>query len=400
MSLPRLVPNSPDLARLVNEGYAVRIESGHLVVEDVPFVATGKQVRRGAMICPLDLIVDRTAKPANHVMWFAGGVPCDKHGAELNGMIHQRGHLNLAPGLAADCSFSMKPSPDGYANFYDKVVTYVNLVAGHAQAVEPEVTAMTFRPLAADDGDSVFRYLDTASSRAGITAHTEKLALPKVAIVGLGGTGGYLLDFLAKLPIGELHLYDGDVFATHNAFRAPGAASIDELREGLAKVDYYARRYDPMRRAIIPHPVYVTQDNVDELLAMDFVFLAMDSGEDKKVIADRLSASPVPFIDTGIGLLNGVDGLGGLVRVTTSLPGHRDHVVKGDLISYADGGGDEYESNIQVAELNATAAASAVIAFKKQYLFYRNEGRELHSLYSVAGNYIGNAYATDPDAAP
>lgn len=169
---------------------------------------------------------------------------------------------------------------------------------------------------------------------------------------------------------------------------------------GQAKVDYYAQRYDPMRRAIIPHPVYVTQDNVDELLAMDFVFLAMDSGEDKKVIVDRLSASPVPFIDTGIGLLNGANGLGGLVRVTTSLLGHRDHVGEGGLISYADGGGDEYESNIQVAELNAMAAASAVIAFKKQCLFYRNEGRELHSLYSVAGNYIGNAYAADPDAAP
>jgi hypothetical protein len=400
MSLPRLVRSSPDLARLVNEGYAVRIESGHLVVEDVPFVTAGKQVRRGAMICPLDLIGDLTAKPANHVMWFAGGVPCDKHGAELDGMIHQRGHLDLAPGLAADCSFSMKPSPAGYANFYDKVVTYVNLVAGHAQAVEPGATAMTFRPIAADDGESVFRYLDTASSRAGITAHTGRLALSRVAVVGLGGTGGYLLDFLAKLPIGELHLYDGDVFATHNAFRAPGAASIEELREGLAKVDYYARRYDPMRRAIIPHPVYVTQDNVDELLAMDFVFLAMDSGDDKKVIVDRLSASPVAFIDTGIGLLSSPAGLGGLVRVTTSLPGHRGHLDEGRLISYAEGGGDEYESNIQVAELNAQAAVGAVIAFKKHYLFYRNDGRELHSLYSVAGNYIVNAYPAGPDTAP
>jgi hypothetical protein len=362
-------------------------------------VAADKQVRRGAMICPLDLAGDVAAKPATHVMWFAGGVPCDKHGAELDGMIHQRGHTVLAPGLAADCSFSMKPSPAGYPNFYDKFVTYVNLVAGHAQAVEPGVTAMTFGPIATDDGESVFRYLDTASSRAGITAHTAKLALPRVAVVGLGGTGGYLLDFLAKLPIGELHLYDGDVFATHNAFRAPGAASIEELREGLAKVDYYARLYDPMRRAIIPHSVYVTQDNVDELLAMDFVFLAMDSGEDKKVIVDRLSASPVPFIDTGIGLLSGSDGLGGLVRVTTSLPGHRSHIGEGRLISYVEGGGDEYESNIQVAELNAQAAVGAVIAFKKHYLFYRNDGRELHSLYSVAGNYIVNAYPAGPSTA-
>lgn len=107
------------------------------------------------------------------------------------------------------------------------------------------------------------------------------------------------------------------------------------------------------------------------------------------------------FVATGAPSLSRrthITRLSGLVRVTTSLPGHRDHVGEGRLISYAEGGGDEYESNIQVAELNALAAASAVIAFKKQYLFYRNEGRELHSLYSVAGNDIGNAYAADPAA--
>ncbi len=398
MSLPQLVRSSPDLARLVNDGYAVRIQSGHLVVEDVPFVSAGREVRRGAMVCPLDLLGDRATRPATHVMWFAGGIPCDKHGAELDGMIHQRLRSDLAAGLTTDCSFSQKPSPDGYENYYDKVVTYVNLVVGHAQALEPGVTATTFKPLAAGGEESVFRYLDTASSRAGISAYTEKLALPRVAIVGLGGTGAYLLDLLAKLPIDELHLYDGDVFATHNAFRAPGAASIDELREGRAKVDYYAGRYDPMRRGIFPHPVYVTEENVEELLAMDFVFLAMDPSEDKKVIVERLSGSSVPFIDTGIGILDGPGGLGGLIRVTTSLPGHRAHVDAGQLISYAAGGG-EYESNIQVAELNSLAAAHAVIAFKKEYLFYRNEGHSLHSLYAVAGNYVVNAYGINRDAA-
>ena len=34
--------------------------------------------------------------------------------------------------------------------------------------------------------------------------------LPKVAIVGLGGSGSYILDLIAKTPICEIHLYDGD----------------------------------------------------------------------------------------------------------------------------------------------------------------------------------------------
>jgi hypothetical protein len=298
----------------------------------------------------------------------------------------------MADGVVADCQFSQKPSPEGYANYYHKVVTYINMVAGHAQVLQPEATATTFRPVATDEEDSVFRYLDTASSRAGITEHTDKLALEKVAIVGLGGTGAYLLDLLAKLPIAELHLYDEDVFATHNAFRAPGAASIEELNAGQLKVEYHASRYEPLRLGIYPHSVYVTGDNVDELLAMNFVFLSMDANEHKKLIVDRLSESQLPFIDTGIGIVNDAAGLGGLLRVTSSLPGKRAHIEDGQLISYAVGDADEYESNIQVAELNAMAAGLAVIAFKKKFGFYRDEEHEMHMLYAIDGNYIVNRY--------
>lgn len=128
---------------------------------------------------------------------------------------------------------------------------------------------------------------------------------------------------------------------------------------------------------------------------MDFVFLSMDPSEHKKLIVDRLSDSQVPFIDSGIGVLNERTGLGGLIRVTTSLPGKRAHVDDGHLISYAAGGGDDYESNIQVAELNSLAANLAVIAFKKNFGFYRDQERELHSLYAIDGNYIVNRYG-DP----
>lgn len=185
MSLRPLVRNSPDLSRLVNEGYAVRIQSGYLLIDDVPFVTSEKRAHRGTMACPLDTQGDSAVKPATHVMWFAGGVPCDKHGTELAVLIHARDRVELAEGVVADCSFSQKPSPQGYANYYDKVITYVGLVIGHAQALEPGVTAATFRPVVTDEEDSVFRYVDSASSRAGITAHTDKLALRKVAIVGL-----------------------------------------------------------------------------------------------------------------------------------------------------------------------------------------------------------------------
>ncbi|WP_318271316.1 ThiF family adenylyltransferase [Sphingobacterium cellulitidis] len=46
-----------------------------------------------------------------------------------------------------------------------------------------------------------------------------KLERQKIAIIGLGGTGAYILDMVAKTPVKEIHLFDGDSFDQHNAFR-------------------------------------------------------------------------------------------------------------------------------------------------------------------------------------
>ena len=49
-----------------------------------------------------------------------------------------------------------------------------------------------------------------------------KLELGSVAIVGLGGTGSYCTgSLLAKTHVKNIHLFDGDVFEQHCAFRAP-----------------------------------------------------------------------------------------------------------------------------------------------------------------------------------
>lgn len=391
MSLPRLVRNSPDLSRLVDEGYAVRVHAGHLIIDDIPFVTAAATVVRGGFICPLDTQGDTTAQPGTHVMWFTH-IPCSSDGTELTSLIHQQGPFPLAAGVDAACSSSQKAHGQGYANFYDKVIAYAGLVVGHAQALDPAAVATTFRPVMSDEPDSIFNYLDTNSSRAGITDLAERVAVPAIAIVGLGGTGSYLLDLLVKTPIHQLHLYDGDVFSTHNSYRAPGAATAAELNAAPSKVHHHARRYQPLRRGIIAHDSYVTVDNVTELLTMDFVFLAMDANPDKQVIVETLTASDIPFIDTGIGVRRDAGGLAGLLRVTHSFPEARHHIEDDQLISYQLGDDAEYESNIQVAELNALAAALAVIGFKKRYGFYADVEHELHFLYRIDSNELINRY--------
>src|SRR5208283_2007647 len=121
----------------------------------------------------------------------------------------------------------------GYKDHYEKMTTYAAIISNPARTIDPHATAQTFPVIEAEDEDSVFHYLDTASSRAEITAVTRKLELKKLAIVGVGGTGSYVLDLTAKTPVKEIHLFDGDGFLQHNGFRSPGAPSSEELGEQL-----------------------------------------------------------------------------------------------------------------------------------------------------------------------
>src|SRR5690606_39812352 len=69
--------------------------------------------------------------------------------------------------------------------------------------------------------------LETASDRVGIGTLTARLAKEKIVIIGLGGTGSYILDFVAKTPVREIRLIDADEFLQHNAFQI-GRASCRE----------------------------------------------------------------------------------------------------------------------------------------------------------------------------
>ena len=389
MSHP-LVSRSPDLQRLRDEGFDIEIRSNYLLVKHVPYATPAGAVAYGTIISELSTGGTSTIRPSDHTVWFAGGIPCDKHGTHLTKIIASISPNSIVEGVIADCMFSSKPPVGYYSDYYAKITTYVNMVSGRAQAIDPTATAKTFPVVQTAEEESVFRYLDSASSRARISLITSKLAISKVAIVGLGGTGAFILDLIAKTPIEEIHLYDADTLYAHNAFRAPGAASAEDLDAAPSKVDYYQRQYDVMRRGIMPHPVHVDESNIDELQEMTFVFLAINAGPAKKFIVEKLEEFGTPFIDTGMGVYRYGDSLGGIVRTTTSTPDHRDHVRERQRIPFADEEDDEYDRNIQIADLNMFNAVLAVIKWKKLYDFYMDQEQELFTTYTIGGNQLLN----------
>lgn len=388
MSRP-LIARSADLTRLQNEGFDIEIRANHLVMHDVPYVNSQKEVKRGTLVSDLSLAGDVTVRPQNHVAMFAGDHPCGINGARISAIVNQSQRQDLGDGLAIDHYFSNKPPCGYYDDYFHKMTTYAAIISGPAEALDPTATAKTFKVRLSED-TSPFVYLDTASSRAGIAQITRKLEQERVVIVGLGGTGAYVLDLVAKTPSRRIDLYDGDRFLQHNAFRGPGAPSIELLHGQPYKVDYWRSIYSNMHRGIVAHRTYLGADNVDELAGASIVFLCMDAGPAKTAIVQGLERLGLSFIDVGMGLDLVDDQILGQVRVTSSTPQKREHVWNG-RVSMSKGDDDDiYSRNIQVADLNALNASLAVGRWKRMLAFYLDLENEHHSVYAVDGNHLLN----------
>lgn len=395
-----LIGRSPDLKKLRDEGYDLEIRGGYLLVKDVPYLNSSKEVKRGVLVSKLVLAGNVTTKPDSHVAYFVGDYPCRSDGAEIAEIKNASQRQSFTPEVVINHTFSAKPKPsDHYQDYYEKVTTYVAIISGPAKLVDPSVTAKTFpvhEPGKEDDEESVFNYIDTASSRAAIDSVTGKLALGGIAIVGLGGTGSYVLDLVAKTPVRKIHLFDGDTFLQHNAFRSPGAPAIEELQAKPAKTRYFVGIYSKMHRGIAVHESQIDETNVEQLQPMDFVFLCLDQGPAKGRIVQKLEEFGVPFVDVGMGVDLTDNTLGGILRVTTSTALKRDHVP--NRISFADDDGEnEYANNIQIADLNALNAALAVIKWKKLFGFYRDLKGEHHTTYTIDGNLLLNEDRCDEE---
>lgn len=237
---------------------------------------------------------------------------------------------------------------------------------------------------------NVFQYTDTNSTRAGIAHLNSKFDNLKIAIIGLGGTGSYILDLVSKTPVQEVHIYDDDDFQLHNAFRAPGATPSEKFDEvdGLKKVDYYFSIYSKMHKGIKPHCERITEANIKNLAGFNFVFLSVDSNEARSMITKKLLSMNIPFIDVGFGVNSSNEKLLGSIRVTVGTDAKNDHLV--NRIGSEETGNNEYSKNIQMAELNCMNATLAVIKWKKIVGFYQDIKQEHNILYFINTNKLLN----------
>lgn len=375
---------SDDLAALAADGYELELTGGgHLLVKQVPYRTPDAGVALGTIVIKLEFNGDVTVNPVgDHTIRFIGQAPCSGSG-QLRAVI-ESADVEFEPGLIANHRLSLRPE-EPYPDYYAKVIAYVGLITPEAQALDASTNARTFGPCIVDDAGWPFEYVDTASGRAGIGAISGRLAGQRIAIVGLGGTGSYILDLVAKCPVDEIHLFDGDRFSTHNAFRAPGAAGLDDLRQGPHKVTYLKDVYSRMKRGIVEHAYDLSAGNASELAAMSFIFLAMEGGEVKRELVAALERLGVAFVDCTVGVTKPRtrDVLVASVEINASTPDNRAMV--NDKVDFGaiDEEDDIYSENIQIAELNAVAAVLAVLWWKKHTGIYYSRTQYHHQRVHV-----------------
>jgi hypothetical protein len=374
-----LVSHNKDLKELIDKGYSVSILDNYLVVRDIPYLDDKQNLHIGVIVSKVIFIDEVHVQLEDHQIFFCGSHPHELTGNPIPNLGGGPTNLFLSESdIVVQRSFSNKPE-GGYKDFFEKIENYVNLFSGPAITLF-DTTPFTFR-LVETNSESVFNFQDTLTSRAEIGDLSAKLTDDVIAIIGLGGTGSYLLDFFVNTPVKEIRAFDLDDFHVHNAYRSPGKTSADEF--GKKKADVYQKRYSEFRKNINIHAKYIQSDSIGDMLGVTFAFVCVDKGSSRKGIIDLLVSLKIPFIDVGMGLDRSAGAISGTLR-TTYLSEHEAQSVLGkNIIPVTDIPEDVYRNNIQISELNALNACFATIRYKQLRGFYADDSNYHQILFTL-----------------
>lgn len=384
----KLVSHNDDIRRLAEKGYAVGFDSNYMVIRDIPYLTEQQQLEIGAIVTKLVFVDQNQVAQDDHQIFFAGSSPHNVGGTPIPNLGGGPTQLPLS-GVCSDVvvqrSFSNKPRIRGrFEDFFEKIESYVSIISGPAMELY-SVTPYTFR-VVESNSDSVFKFHDTLTSRAEITDLAALFHDDVVAIIGLGGTGAYVLDFVAKTPVREIRAFDLDPFHVHNAFRSPGRLSESEL--GQTKAEVYGSRYENFRTGLKIEAKFLDSSCGDDMEGVTFAFVCVDKGSSRAGIFDLLIGKGIPFIDVGMGLTRKNGPVSGMVRSSYFSTENGQKVKDMAVAPLADNPENLYRTNIQIGELNALNAALAVIRFKQLRGFYFEEIPYYNVLYDLGDQKI------------
>ena len=385
--MPSEPENLEGLRELLDARYSLSIIGAHLVVNDVWYLDEQGELRKATLAAPLTQPTPTTVgAPQNHQMFWSGGQPHYVNGTPIEGLNNIHADLRLGE-MHYTRHLSNKPS-EGFSTYTLLVEHYVTLISGPVEA-KFGVTARTGAVYDVPAETSPFKVRDTFSARAELTELNRRLADDRISIIGLGGTGAFVFDFMVKTPVHSIDAFDFDIFEVHNGFRSPGEVDFD--RFGHPKTEVYRKKFEPFRHRLTFHKKRVAAGDESLFADTTFAFVCIDDGPSRAEICAMLVKLGIPFIDVGMGIENEGDRLDGLLRTTLFTPKTADQAIENVPLDAKPEEG-AYRVFVQIAELNALNAAAAVIRYKQLRGFYADEKGHFHSLISLGlCNWTGQA---------
>jgi hypothetical protein len=393
----KLANHNPDIQRLAEKGYAIAFdEANYLVVRDVPYLGPDRELRWGAIVTKVIFLDEVRVRQEDHQIFFAGSTPYQLDGTPIANLAGGPTSLALSEDsrdVVVERSFSNKPKATGvFGDFFEKIESYVAIVSGPAMEAH-DVHPYTRRVVPSKAEPSVFKFRDTMTSRAEIADLAALFKDDVIAVIGLGGTGGYVLDFIVKTPVREIRSFDLDRYHVHNAFRSAGR--LDPQEFDRLKTEVYQGRYDNFRHGLKFEPKHLDAKSENELDGVTFAFVCVDKGSSRAAVFDLLICKRIPFIDVGMGLRRKGVALNGMMRTMYVEAGDPRSLRVSGLAETVDHEDDIYRSNIQIGELNALNASLAVIRFKQLRGFYFEETPYFHTLMEIGDLKIVGEATTD-----
>lgn len=127
----------------------------------------------------------------------------------------------------------------------------------------------------------------------------KKLAGARVAVFGVGGVGGYVVEALARCGIGALDLIDNDIVAPSNLNRQI-IATVSTL--GRAKVDAARDRVMEIHPdcQVNIHKIFYLPETADcfDFREYDYIVDAIDTVTGKLMLAEQARAAGTPLISS------------------------------------------------------------------------------------------------------
>ena len=129
----------------------------------------------------------------------------------------------------------------------------------------------------------------------------QKLKSARVLVVGAGGLGAPLLQYLAAAGVGALGVVDDDAVALSNLQRqvihstdAVGRLKVESARDALARLNPHV--------CVEPHPYRLTQDNVRALIGgYDVIADGSDNFATRYLVSDACFYEKKPLVTAAVG---------------------------------------------------------------------------------------------------